>query len=163
MTSVIYLSAVGGYIPKSGQPEAYYGEPPYHTVPQVPPPSVSTHRSSIDSWTEPDLADGWTTPDLQSRVHQSPSYCGLQQAASRTDCASATIDIKPAIQAATLAGYSGKSLSGSRCRRRSRRKSCDVKFGLVSKMFRRGLYICLRAVRIVYSGTVVGSQIRNAR
>jgi len=72
---------------------------------------VSTHRSSIDSWTEPELADGWSTSDLSSRVRQSPSggsYCSLQQAASRTDCANGTIDIKPAIQAATLAGYSGK-------------------------------------------------------
>ncbi|KAK2191620.1 hypothetical protein NP493_50g05001 [Ridgeia piscesae] len=106
----IHLNSVGGYIPKNGQPESYYGEPPYHTVPQVPPPSVSTHRSSIDSWTEPELADGWSTSDLSSRVRQSPSggsYCSLQQAASRTDCANGTIDIKPAIQAATLAGYSG--------------------------------------------------------
>ena len=111
--SIILFSADGGYIPKNVQPESsYYSEPPYHTVPQVAPQSVSAHRSSIDSWTDPDMtSDGWSSSDLLSHVRQSPSggtYCSLQQAGNRNELPSGTIDIKPTIQAATLAGYSGE-------------------------------------------------------
>ncbi len=99
---------------QSRSPEGFYDQSPYQTVPNMP--SSQTHPPTSDCWNSPDLADSWSATDLRTNIN-GPNFRGSlpppQQASPgiMDGIASGPIDVKPAIQAAALAGYSGKVLS----------------------------------------------------
>jgi hypothetical protein len=87
-----------------GTPDSFYGEAPFppQTVPQM----------QQDCWrTQPDLGDSWGNADLQAgfRGLGHPPQGHPAMGIVRPDSAGghSTPEIKPGIQAAALAGYSG--------------------------------------------------------
>lgn len=86
-----------------GTPDSFYGEAPFppQTVPQMQP----------DCWrAQADLGDSWGNAEIQAGFRVlNPPHQGHHMGCVRPDSAGghSTPEIKPGIQAAALAGYSG--------------------------------------------------------
>jgi len=103
----IFMIFPGPFVPDSGNPDGYF-DSPYQTVPNMPNPA-SRQR---DCWGSQDLGESWPPHDMRHSMNGGGQpFGGMHHSMGNVldQCNGNTphIDVKPAIQAAALAGYSG--------------------------------------------------------